>query len=121
MADSTQKLTSKAEGAVAVAIAKPSTPASIEALPAIMNALIPVIEEIVNSTALKPWYQSKTAWSGIVAIIVGLLGLLGYAVPPSYQAVVLTMALPASSAVAAGLAFYSRYKQNKAAKAAVAP
>jgi protein-S-isoprenylcysteine O-methyltransferase Ste14 len=119
MADTTVKLANKVEAAVTTAVEKPSTAASLEAIPVIMNELIPVIEAIVNSTALKPWYLSKTVWAGILSLLATLLAIVGVTFSPELQGTVLTAVLGLMAAVPSGLAFYARWKQNKAAKAAI--
>lgn len=68
-------LTSKVEAAVTTAVVKPSTPASVEAIPAIMAELVPVISAIINSSADYPFYKSKVFWSSMLALIAGVLAI----------------------------------------------
>lgn len=56
----------------------------------------------------KPWYTSKTIWSGLVAAVVGLLGLFGFTVPEG-EVQTLTEMLVNLVATGAGLvAMYGR-------------
>jgi uncharacterized membrane protein len=111
----TAKLAGKMEAAVTTAVAKPNVEASLTAIPAIMNELIPVIEAIVNSTNAEPWYLSKTVWAGVLSLLATLLALVGIAFPAELQGTVLTVILAVMAAVPSALAFYARYKQKKAA------
>jgi len=119
MADSTAKLTDKVQTAVTMAVAKPTTQAEISSIPVIVNALIPVIDAIVNSTALKPWYLSKTVWAAVLSLMAALLALVGVTFSPDLQGTVLTAVLGVMAAVPSALAFYAHWKQAKAAKAVI--
>jgi uncharacterized membrane protein YoaK (UPF0700 family) len=120
MADATAKLTDKVEAAVTTAVAKPSTEAELSSIPVIVNALIPIIDAIVTSTALKPWYLSKTVWAGVLSLLATFLAFVGVTFSPELQGSVLTAVLGVMAAVPAGLAFYTHWKQAKAAKAVIA-
>ena len=59
------------------------------------------------------WYQSRAVLSGIVAVIAGALGLLGYAITPEDQENLLMLLSAAGGLVSGGLAAYYRIKATK--------
>ena len=62
----------------------------------------------------KSWYRSKGVWGGILAGIVGVLGLIGLAVPADFVEVVsdkIVVCIEAGIALVGGaLAIYGRVK-----------
>ena len=53
------------------------------------------------STQTKPWYMSKGIWGGVLAAIVGFLGLFGFVFPPEF---VEAMSTDVVATVTAGVA-----------------
>lgn len=39
----------------------------------------------MNENDVKPWYASRAVWGGVVAMLGGIAGMLGYAVAPEDQ------------------------------------
>lgn len=65
---------------------------------------------------MKAWYASKTVWSGIVAALAGVLGMLGYTVTPADQATLADLALSIGSAVGGIGAIIGRVKARDGIK-----
>lgn len=64
----------------------------------------------------KKWWQSKTVWGGLVALIAGVAGVFGLAIGTVDQAT-LTESLTAIAAAAGGLtAVYGRFKAKQTIK-----
>lgn len=61
--------------------------------------------------AVKPWYQSRAVWGGIVAAVAGVAGAFGLAIDePSLVEISMNL----SAAVGGILAIYGRYKADRA-------
>jgi drug/metabolite transporter (DMT)-like permease len=61
---------------------------------------------------LKKWYQSRAVWGGLVAVVCGVLGLLGYGLEEAERQL-LTDALVALGSLIGGLmAIWGRLKAS---------
>jgi hypothetical protein len=109
----TANLTSKVEAAVTTAVVKPSTPASVEAIPAIMNELVPVITAIINSSADYPFYKSKVFWSAMLVLIGGILALFNISFSADTQQLVLNIIIAASPLMGVVGVIYGRFFNKK--------
>jgi len=56
----------------------------------------------------KVWYQSKTMWGGIVAVLAGIAGVLGYSFGDAEQSLVVDGIIAAVGAVGGILAVFGR-------------
>jgi NADPH-dependent curcumin reductase CurA len=65
----------------------------------------------------KPWWLSRGVWGGVIAVLSGIAGLLGYAVSDAEQALiadaVVIVAASASSAAGGVLAIIGRIKASR--------
>lgn len=61
----------------------------------------------------KGMFASKTVWGGIVALLAGVLGLLGYTVNAADQATLIEMATAVAASVGGVIAIYGRVKASK--------
>jgi len=113
MSDAKAQATAQVTAAVASTVAKPEVPASIDAVPAIVNALGPLIDAIVHSTNNEPWYQSRVVWGSGVAIVGIGLNYFHVDFPASMQGQV-TDAIMAAIPIAGSLyALYGRLSATK--------
>lgn len=64
-------------------------------------------------TNTKPLYASKTFWGGIVAVLAGAAGMIGYVVGPDDQAQLVEIATAAASAVGGVAAIAGRIMATK--------
>lgn len=113
MADTKTQLTSQVAAAVATTVAKPEVKADLSAVPAIVNALGPIIDQIVHSTNSEPFYQSRVFWGAILGLLATILGIFGVSFPSELQGTVLTIIMAALPLVGGILALYGRFKARK--------
>lgn len=59
------------------------------------------------------WYQSRAVLSGIVAVIAGVLGLLGYSMTPEDQESMITLVSAIGAVLSGSTAVYYRIKATK--------
>lgn len=113
MADTKADLTTQMTVAVASTVANPAVEANVSAIPAIINALGPIIDQIVHSTNSEPFYQSRVFWGSVVAI--GSIGLSYFKV--DFPAIVqgqVTDAIMTAIPIAGSLyALYGRFRATK--------
>jgi hypothetical protein len=96
--------------AVAAAVAKPEVPADAKAVPAIVEAVTPLVEHSNNA---EPWYQSRVTIGAMVSIAIPVLGALGVSADV-LDADQLTAILTAAGALAGGaLTLYGRWKAKQ--------
>ncbi len=62
----------------------------------------------------KVWWQSKTVWGGIIAVVAGLLGVFGYTVLPADQELIATGLASAAAAAGGIIAVIGRVTAKKA-------
>jgi len=66
----------------------------------------------------KPWWLSRGVWGGVIAVLSGIAGLLGYAVSDTEQALIadalVVVVASASSAAGGVLAIIGRIKASTA-------
>ena len=60
---------------------------------------------------VKPWYQSRAVWGGIVAAVSGIAGAFGVVVD---EPTLVEISMSVSAAVGGILAIYGRYKADRA-------
>ena len=72
------------------------------------------IQETSQDT--KAWYESKSVWGGLLAVVAGIAGVFGYAVSPEDQAVLAEAAVSIVSVAGGLLAVFGRIKASKAIK-----
>ena len=61
----------------------------------------------------KKWYESKTIWGGIIALLAAALGAFGYAVDTDMQATIVDLVTVIGTAVGGLLAIIGRIKAHK--------
>lgn len=61
----------------------------------------------------KGMFASKTVWGGIVALLAGVLGILGYTIDATDQVTLVETATAIASAVGGVIAIYGRVKASK--------
>ncbi|MGZ2484253.1 hypothetical protein ACVITL_002776 [Rhizobium pisi] len=113
MSDTKEQVTSQVAAAVAATVAKPEVNAEMSAVPAIVNALAPIIDQIVHSTNSEPFYQSRVFWGSIIALVAAVLGAFGIAFPSDLQGQVLTAVMAGLALVGPLVALYGRFKAKK--------
>ena len=64
-------------------------------------------------TESKKWWESKTVWGGIIAVLSAIAGAFGYAVSPDMQAELASNVTAIGGAVGGVLAVYGRVKATK--------
>ena len=64
----------------------------------------------------KAWWESKTVWGGVIALLGGVAAGFGYVVSPEDQEIISTGIVGIASAVGGLLAVYGRVKASKAIK-----
>lgn len=64
----------------------------------------------------KAWWESKTVWGGVIALLGGLAAGFGYVVSPEDQEIISGGIVGIASAVGGLLAVYGRVKATKAIK-----
>ncbi|MCA1944549.1 MAG: hypothetical protein LDL30_04580 [Desulfovibrio sp.] len=64
-------------------------------------------------TNSKPLYASRTFWGGVIAILAGAAGMIGYAVGPDDQAQLVEIVTAAASAVGGVAAIAGRIMATK--------
>ena len=71
-------------------------------------------------TETKAWYESKTVWGGIIAIIAAILGIFGHQIDQETQQFLTEQSVQIASALAAAfggaIAIYGRVKARKVIK-----
>lgn len=58
--------------------------------------------------AVKPWYQSKTVWGGLIAVAAPLLKMAGLDVDPALQGDIADAAVTLAGALGGLIAIYGR-------------
>jgi hypothetical protein len=113
MADAKAELTDKMTVAVAATVSNPAVDANISALPALITALGPIIDEVVHSTNAEPFYQSRVFWGSLVAI--GSIGLSYFKIDfPTAMQGQITDAIMTAIPIAGSLyALYGRFRATK--------
>lgn len=113
MADTKAELTDKMTVAVAATVANPAVQANVSAIPALITALGPIIDEIVHSTNSEPFYQSRVFWGSVVAI--GSIGLSYFKVdfPVAVQGQVTDAIMTAIPIAGSLYALYGRFRATK--------
>jgi len=66
----------------------------------------------LNTDIVKPWWQSKTMWGGVVALACGIAGFLGFAVPDDQVSVITDIVVAVSTVIGGILTLYGRTKAN---------
>ncbi|QDP59291.1 MAG: hypothetical protein Tp136SUR676911_30 [Prokaryotic dsDNA virus sp.] len=61
----------------------------------------------------KKWYQSKSVWGGIVALLAVLLGAFGYSITGDDQSLLIDSLSIIGGAVGSLVAIYGRVKASK--------
>jgi hypothetical protein len=110
MADAQLQIKAQMAEAVTSAVANPTVKAELSAVPAIIDALTPVIDAILHSTNNEPWYQSRVIWGQIITA--GGLAATGFGVTlnASTQELLVALAVPVAGIV---VTLYGRLKAKK--------
>lgn len=67
----------------------------------------------LNMNDSKKWYQSKSVWGGIVALLAVLLGAFGYSIGDGDQSALIDSLSVIGGAVGSLVAIYGRVKASK--------
>jgi hypothetical protein len=113
MADLQTDIKSQMAAAVAATVANPNVQAEESAIPALINALGPVIDAIVHSTNNEPFYQSRVFWGSTVAIVSTLLAPFHVDLPLAMQGEItndIVLAIPIGASL---YALYGRFRAKK--------
>lgn len=113
MTDAKEQVKSQVTAAVAATVAKPEVKADLSAVPAIVNALGPVIDAIMHSTNTEPFYKSRVFWGSVIALVAAALGAFGIAFPSDMQGQILTAVMAGLSLIGPIIALYGRFKAKK--------
>lgn len=110
MSDAKAQITSQMTTAVEATVSNPAVKAELSAVPAIINALEPVIDAIVHSTNNEPWWQSRIVWGQIITAAGIAAAGFGVTLNASTQELLVSLAVPV-----AGIAvtIYGRYRAKK--------
>ena len=66
--------------------------------------------EIGNS---KTWWQSKTVWGGLIALLAGIAGIFGYTLHPEDQNLIVEAGTSVVALVGGVIAVWGRVKASK--------
>lgn len=113
MVDTKEQVKTQVAAAVAATVARPDVKADLSAVPAIVNALGPVIDAVMHSTNTEPFYQSRVFWGSVIALVAAVLGAFGIAFPSDMQGQVLTGVMAGFALVGPLVALYGRFKAKK--------
>ena len=110
MADTQLQIKAQMAEAVTSAIKPDTVQAEMSAVPAIIDALTPVIDAILHSTNNEPWYQSRIIWGQIITAAGLAAAGFGVTVNATTQELLVSLAVPI-----AGIAvtLYGRLKAKK--------
>lgn len=67
----------------------------------------------MSTATTKKWYESKTIWGGIIALLGAAAGAFGYAVDADTQASIVDLVTVAGTALGGLLAIFGRVKASK--------
>lgn len=113
MADVKTDIKTQMAAAVAGAVANPDVKAEVSAIPAIIEALGPVVDAIVHSTNNEPFYKSRVFWGSTVAIIGYGLAPFHVDLPAARQGEITNDIMLAVPIGASLYALYGRFRAKK--------
>ena len=61
----------------------------------------------------KSWWQSKTIWAGVIAIVEAIAGIFGISINDTTQKEIVDYIMVVASAISGLLAIYGRVNANK--------
>lgn len=85
----------------------------MSAVPAIVEALAPLIMALVNARATGPWYSSKAVWAAFISLLVPILGVFGLAFPAEMQTQALIVIMAAIPLVTAVIGLVGHFRAKK--------
>lgn len=110
MADTQLQIKAQMADAVTSAVSDPKVQAELSAVPAIIDALTPVVDAILHSTNNEPWWQSRIIWGQIITAAGLAAAGFGVTLNASTQELLVSLAVPL-----AGIAvtLYGRLRAKK--------
>jgi hypothetical protein len=110
MADTQLQIKAQMADAVTSAVKNPTVQAELSAVPAIIDALTPVIDSILHSTNNEPWYKSRVTWGSIVTVIGLVLNAAGVTMGASTQEILISLGVTLSGPA---ISLWGRYMAKK--------
>lgn len=68
---------------------------------------------LTEMTATKPWYQSKTVWGSLIAVIAAILGVWDVRIAPAEQARVVELIVQLTGAFGGLVALIGRFAASR--------
>src|SRR5262245_47786917 len=109
MADATD-IKSKIETAVTSAVSDPKVRAQVSAIPSILAAIEPVVDQFLHSTNNEPWYRSRVTWGTIITFLGAVLMLFNIDFSADLQKQVLDLVMAAVPIVGGLVTLYGRWR-----------
>ncbi|OCJ12449.1 hypothetical protein A6U86_05340 [Rhizobium sp. AC27/96] len=91
MVDTQLQIKAQMAEVVTSAVANPKVQAELAAVPAIIDALTPVVNAILHSTNNEPWYQSRVTWGSIITVVGLVTSAAGINLGASTQELLVTL------------------------------
>ncbi|MBB3453872.1 hypothetical protein FHT86_002128 [Rhizobium sp. BK313] len=110
MADVKTQIKDQMATVVSATVADPNVQADLSAVPAIINALGPVIDAVLHSTNQEPWYKSRVVWGSSVAVVGVILARFHVDFPPALQGEVTNDIVTAIPLIGSIYALYGRFR-----------
>ncbi|WP_271025006.1 hypothetical protein [Rhizobium sp. RCAM05973] len=110
MADTQLQIKAQMAEAVTSAVANPTVKAELSAVPAIIDALTPVIDAIVHSTNNEPWYTSRVTWGSIITVVGLITSAAGLNLGASTQEILISLGVTLSGPI---VTLWGRYRAKK--------
>ena len=110
MADTQTQIKAQMADAVTSAVANPKVQAELSAVPAIIDALTPVVDAILHSTNNEPWYKSRVVWGQIITVIGLVASAAGLNMGATTQEILISLGVTLSGPA---IALWGRYMAKK--------
>ena len=81
-----------------------------EIIDQVIDKVAPVV---LNQTNNEPWYQSRVTIGALLAVLSGLLGAFGYALPDELRGQILEIVIAAGPVIGGAVALYGRWVAKK--------
>jgi hypothetical protein len=110
MADTQLQIKAQMAEAVTSAIKPDTVQAELSAVPAIIDALTPVIDAILHSTNNEPWFKSRVVWGQIITVAGLVASAAGVNMGATTQEILISLGMTLSGPA---IALWGRYVAKK--------
>ena len=110
MADPKVQIKAQMAEAMTSAVTNKTVQTELAAVPAIIDALTPVVDAILHSTNNEPWYQSRVVWGQIITVVGLVTSAAGLNMGVSTQAILVSLGVTLSGPA---IALWGRYMAKK--------